>query len=111
MEINWFPFVGQYWSMAQICAQTFHPSLRLTHSNALAGSRKTIISYVSLQLLFTSFTRHTHVSIIEDIQTISLTVLAILAIFYFDFRVIAKPNVRNLLSSVFYSYSALSTIR
>ena len=79
----------------------FYPSSQRTHSNVLASSRKTIISYVSLQLLFT---RCTHVidssSIIEDIQTISLTELAILATFYFDLRDIAKLNGRNLLSSV-----------
>jgi len=79
----------------------FRPFSQLTHSNALAGSRKTIISYVSLQLLFT---RRTHVidssSIIEDTQTISLTELAILAIFYFGFRHIAKRHAQDLLSSV-----------
>ena len=79
----------------------FRPFSQLTHSNALAGLRKTIISYESLQLLFTG---RTHVidcsSIIEDLQTISLTGLAIVAIFYFDFPDIAKQNARNLLSSI-----------
>ena len=39
-------------------------------------------------------------SIIEDVQTINLTGLAILATFYSGFRDIAKQNARNLLSSI-----------
>ena len=90
--------------MAYVRVSPSHPSLeslRLTHSNVLAGSGKTLIWYVPLQL---HLTRRTHVidssSIIEDIQTMCLTGLAILAIFYFDFRDIAKQNARNMLSSI-----------
>jgi len=79
----------------------YFPLLIKFPPNALAGSGKTIISYVSLQ---PSLIRRTHVidssSIIEDIQDICQTGLAALSIYYCDFRDINKQNARNLLSSV-----------
>jgi len=92
------PFCG---SMAHVRVSPSHPSVRLTRSNISAGSGKTIISYVSLQLLSTGRAHVVDSSrITEDIQAITLTGLAILVIFYFDFRDTAKQNPRNMLSSI-----------
>ena len=67
----------------------------------IAGSGKTILSYV---LLEASFNRCTHVTtsstIIKDIQDMCPTGLAILAIFYFHFGDTTKQDARNLLSTV-----------
>ena len=69
--------------------------------NVLAGSGKTIISYVSMGQ---SLIRRTHVigssSVIEDVRDMCRTGLATLAIFYCDFRDTTKQNSRNILSSI-----------
>lgn len=79
--------------------------LLLMVSDVLAGSGKTIISYVSLQL---SYTRGTYVidssSIIEELEGICQAGLDTLAIFYFDFRDTKKQNARNLLSSILFQF-------
>ena len=74
----------------------------------IAGSGKTIISYVTNS----TFIRGTHVtdssSIIKDIQDVCPTGLANLAIFYFHFGDITKQDARNLLSSVLFQLCSQS---
>jgi hypothetical protein len=73
----------------------------LIGSDILAGSGKTIISYVSLRL---PYIKRAHIinssSIIEDLHGMCPTGLATLSIFYCDFRDTDKQNARNLLSSI-----------
>ena len=75
--------------------------LLLIVSNVLAGSGKTIISFVSLQLYYT---RRINVfdssSIIEELEGICQAGLDTIAIFYCNFRDAKKQNARNLLSSI-----------
>ena len=99
MEINWLPFVGQWITCVTVSLLPILP-----HDSHIRMSQPALerLSFrMCLKLLFTT---RTHVidssSIIEDIQTMCLTGLAILVIFYFDFRDVAKQNARSLLSSI-----------
>jgi hypothetical protein len=87
--------------MAYVRVFPSHCFPMLMVSNILAGSGKTIISYVSLQ---SSHTKRTYIidssSIIEELQSMCQTGLDALAIFYFDFRDTNKQDARNLLSSL-----------
>jgi hypothetical protein len=98
MEVDWLTFMGKWLTCAPILSHIFP---LLMGSNVSAGSGKTIISYVSLQL---PYIWHTHVinssSIIEDLHDMCPTGLATLSIFYCDFRDTNKQDARNLLSSI-----------
>ena len=87
--------------MVYVRVSSSHPFPQLMVSNILAGSGKTIISYVTLQL---SYSRRTYVvdssSIIEELDRMGRTGLGTLATFYFDFRDTSKQNARSFLSSL-----------
>ena len=90
-------------------ANVSFPSLHTADgSRFIAGSGKTIISYVSKAL----FILCTHIadssSIIKDIQNMCPTGLAVLAIFYFHFGDTTKQDARNLLSSVLFQLCSQS---
>jgi len=77
------------------------PSFHLADSfQSIAGSEKTIISYVTKPFLIQCTYVTNSSSIIKDIQDMCLTGLAILAIFYFHFGETTKQDARNLISSV-----------
>jgi len=77
------------------------PSFHLADSfRSIAGSGKTIISYVTKPFLIQCTYVTNSSSIIKDIQDMCPTGLAILAIFYFHFGETAKQDARNLISSV-----------
>lgn len=75
--------------------------LLLIDSDVLAGSGKSILWYILLQLLFIGCSHVVDSStIIEDVQGTCQTGLATFAIFYLDFREAAKQDPRGLLSSL-----------
>ena len=74
----------------------------------IAGSGKTIISYVTESILHSVYSCHHSSSIIKDIQDMCPTGLAILAIFYFHFGDTTKQDTRSLLSSVFFQLCSQS---
>ena len=68
----------------------------------LAGSGKSVLWYVSPQVLYLFGVLNLSISsaIVQEVQDVSRTGLATLAFFYFDFRDAAKQDVRSLLSSL-----------
>lgn len=109
MEIDWLFFVGE-WPTCVFSLSPLSP-LIIDDFQCLSRLREddnfvcviTTISYVigSIHVIDSS-------SVIDDIQDMCRTGLAILSIFYCDFRDSNKQNARNLLSSVLIQLSCQS---
>jgi len=96
VEINCFHFVLKL-SIVPLTTDPFERFSQLENDYSTVLFRMCHYNYSWAYSRHRQFKRS---SITEDIRTINLTGLAILATFYFGFRDIAKQVVRKLLSSI-----------
>jgi len=104
---EWKSTGGLLWIHGLRTLIIFHP-LSAT-DRFIAGSGKTVLSYVSPRLLLLNeFTSFISSSIVEEVHDMRQMGLVTVSMFYFDFRDRGKQELRHLLSSILVQLCGLS---